>query len=83
MNTLEWIPMFLASLWLFSLYWPQTVAAGIGALWPIGRIIYALSYVKDPKSRGAGFGIQALATIALWIGAAIGAVLALLASAGV
>ncbi len=74
MNTLEWLPIFLPSLWLFHLFWtPQdpsgVVAAGVGAVWVIGRILYALGYVKDPAKRELGFMIQALAAAVLLFGA--------------
>src|SRR6185369_18038499 len=28
-NTLEWLPMFLVSMWLFAVYWNDLVAAGL------------------------------------------------------
>jgi uncharacterized membrane protein YecN with MAPEG domain len=68
-NTLEWLPIFLAALWLFAIYVNEDVAAALGAVWIIGRVVYMRSYVSDPKARGLGFGIQALATIALLFGA--------------
>jgi glutathione S-transferase len=68
-NTLEWLPLFLGALWLFAIYVNQAVAAGLGAVWIVGRVIYMQSYVRDPKARGLGFGIQALATIVLLLGA--------------
>jgi len=69
MNTLEWLPIFLPSLWLFAIYLSDGVAAAIGLVWVIGRILYVLGYAKAVKQRGPGFAIQALATIALWVGA--------------
>jgi uncharacterized MAPEG superfamily protein len=60
------------------MYWSDAIAAGIGAIWIVGRIIYMTSYVKDPKSRSAGFGIQALATLVLLVGAIWGGVAALI-----
>jgi len=68
-NTLEGLIVFLPALWLFAVYLNEMVAAGLGALWIIGRIMYMLAYAKDPKTRSAGFGIQALATVALLFGA--------------
>ena len=68
-NTLEGLVMFLPSLWLFAIYGNEPIAAGLGLVWIIGRIMYMMSYVKDPTKRGPGFGIQALATLALLIGA--------------
>jgi len=69
-NTIEGLVVFLPALWLFALYLNELVAAGLGLVWVIGRILYMLSYAKDPKTRSAGFGIQALATLALFFGAA-------------
>ncbi|MBV9560671.1 MAG: MAPEG family protein [Bradyrhizobium sp.] len=74
MNTLEWMPIFLPSLWLFAVYISDAVAAGIGLVWIIGRILYMIGYAVAVEKRGPGFGIQALASIALWIGA-LGAVI--------
>jgi glutathione S-transferase len=73
MNTLEWLPIFLPSLWLFAIYIGDGIAAGIGLVWVIGRILYVLGYARAVKDRGPGFAIQALAAIALWVGA-IGAI---------
>jgi uncharacterized membrane protein YecN with MAPEG domain len=68
-NTLEWLVIFLPSLWLFAVYWSDLVAAILGAIWIVGRIVYALGYVADPGKREAGFIIQALATAILLFGA--------------
>ena len=73
MNTLEWMPIFLPALWLFAIYISDAVAAGIGAVWIIGRIVYFIGYSQAAAKRGPGFGIQALAAMALWAGA-LGAV---------
>jgi uncharacterized membrane protein YecN with MAPEG domain len=68
-NTLEWLPMFLASMWLFAIYWNDLVAAGLGLVWIVGRLIYAFGYMSDPGKRGTGFLIQSLATGVLLFGA--------------
>ena len=73
MNTLEWMPMFLPSLWLFAIYVSDPIAAAIGLVWILGRVLYVVSYAKAADRRGPGFGIQALAATALWLGA-IGAI---------
>jgi glutathione S-transferase len=44
------------------------IAAALGLIWIIGRVIYMRSYVRDPASRGLGFGVQALASVLLLIG---------------
>lgn len=68
-NTLEWLPIFLVSLWLFALYWDDRVAAGLGVVWIIGRFMYMNGYAREAGARAAGFGIQALAAGALLFGA--------------
>jgi glutathione S-transferase len=68
-NTLEWLPLFLVSLWLFSLYWNDVAAALVGLVWIAGRILYLTGYSKAAAARGQGFGIQALATGVLLFGA--------------
>jgi uncharacterized membrane protein YecN with MAPEG domain len=68
-NTLEWLPTYLVSLWLFAIYWNDRAAAVLGVIWIVGRILYMTSYSKDASSRGPGFGIQALATLVLLFGA--------------
>jgi hypothetical protein len=42
-----------------------------------------LSYVKDPETRSAGFGVTALAIVVLLVGAFAGVIRALMASHGV
>lgn len=73
-NTLEYLPIFLPSLWLCHIFWlPQDpaglIVAAIGAVWIIGRILYALGYAADPAKRAMGFYIQLLATAVLLFGA--------------
>lgn len=68
-NTLEWLPIFLPSLWLFAVYWDDRIAAIAGLVWIVGRILYATGYVADPGKREAGFLIQLLATAVLMFGA--------------
>lgn len=69
MNTLEWLPIFLPSLWLFAIYIGDQLAALIGVVWIIGRIVYMIGYRQSVPRRSPGFAIQALAVIVLWIGA--------------
>src|SRR6478752_6333090 len=54
MNTLEWLPIFLPSLWLFAIYIGDTIAAAIGAVWVIGCIVYMIGYTKSVPGRGPG-----------------------------
>lgn len=68
-NTLEWLPIFLAGLWLFAIYWNDQIAALAGVVWIVGRILYALGYVSDPSKRELGFVVQGLAAAVLLFGA--------------
>ena len=67
-NTLEWLPLFLVSLWLFSFYISDIWAAAVGVVWIVGRILYLTGYSKAAESREAGFITQALATGVLLFG---------------
>ena len=80
-NTLEWLPVFLVGLWLFALYWNDLVAAALGVVWIVGRILYALGYVADPAKRELGFVVQAAASAILLFGA-LGRVIWILAPVG-
>ena len=68
-NTAEWLLIFLPSLWLFAIYWNAHVAAGLGLLWIVGRIMYFVGYVAEAKKRFPGFFVQSLAAFALLLGA--------------
>jgi glutathione S-transferase len=68
-NTLEWLPIFLPSLWLFALYWSDLVATIVGLVWIVGRIVYFRGYVVEASKRRPGFFIQALAVGILLFGA--------------
>jgi glutathione S-transferase len=69
MNTLEWMPIFLPSLWLFAIYVSDLGAAVLGLIWIAGRALYMTGYSQAAAKRGRGFGIQAAAAIILWLGA--------------
>jgi len=68
-NTLEWLPIYLPSLWLFALSWNDQVAAGVGMVWIVGRFLYMTGYSRAANARSAGFGIQMLAAAVLLFGA--------------
>jgi glutathione S-transferase len=65
----------LAPLWLCAMVLGDTWAAAGGALWCVGRIVYALGYYKDPSKREAGFIIGFIASALLFIGTAVGLIL--------
>src|SRR3981081_2001528 len=67
MNTLEWMPIFLPSLWLFAIYISDGVAAAFGLVWIAGRALYMTGYSQAAAKRSRGFGIQAAAATILWL----------------
>jgi glutathione S-transferase len=67
-NTLEGLIVFLPSLWLFALYIDDRFAAALGVVWLVGRVLYTLGYSREASARGLGFGIQAIAMLALLLG---------------
>jgi len=73
MNTLELLVVFVPSILLFAHYLSPYIAAGIGAIFVIGRLLYFAMYVKDPKKRELGFGLSVLPTVILLLGGLFGA----------
>jgi glutathione S-transferase len=73
MNTLELLVMFIPAILLFSLYLNPYVAAGLGVIYLIGRLVYLYTYVKDPKKREVGFVLSILPILVLVVGGLVGA----------
>jgi len=69
LNTLEWMPIAMPSMWLLAIYWSPRVAALLGLLWIVGRVVYFVGYVSEAKKRFPGFAIQATAAFAMLFGA--------------
>jgi glutathione S-transferase len=74
MNTLELLVIFVPSMLIFGQYFGAYTAVALGIIYLIGRMIYFMSYVKDPKSRSAGYGLSAVPVMILLVGAIIGAI---------
>jgi glutathione S-transferase len=58
MNTLEWMPIFLPSLWLFAIYISDAIAAVLGLVWIAGRILYMTGYSQAAAKRGRGLAFR-------------------------
>ena len=69
MNTLEWMVMAIPTLWIYAALGSPIWASVSGGLWILGRIIYALGYIKDPSKRRYGMMITMVAQIWLLGGA--------------
>ncbi len=50
-NTLEHLVLFLPGMWLFAFSVDPQWAAGIGLIWPLARVLYAIGYHKAPEKR--------------------------------
>jgi glutathione S-transferase len=75
MNTLEWMPTFLAPLWLCAVYLSDSAAAVLGLIWIAGRALYFTGYSKAVEKRLPGFFLQSTACLLLFIGALVGVVM--------
>ena len=71
-NTLEWMPTFLAPLWLCAVYLSDAVAASLGLVWIVGRVLYFTGYSRAVEKRLPGFFIQSSACFLLFFGSAAG-----------
>jgi len=76
MNTLELIVVLIPALPLFAYFISARWAAALGAVYLVGRFIYFFAYVKDPKSRSAGYGLSFLPVAILLLGGLGGALVA-------
>lgn len=65
MNTLEQLVGFLPALLIAGQYWAQTLVAGLGLVWLIGRLVYRQSYVANPAKRQVGFLLTVIPTVIL------------------
>jgi uncharacterized MAPEG superfamily protein len=72
-NTLEQLVIFVPSIWGFATFVSAPIAAGLGALFIVGRFLYSRGYTAEASKRGTGFLIGALAQVSLLLGSIIGA----------
>jgi hypothetical protein len=76
-NTLEQLIGLIPGIYLFSRYFNPLWAAALGAVYLIGREVYAATYVRNPAKRGPGYGLTFLPVMILLVGGLLGAVLRL------
>ncbi len=78
-NTVEQLLLFLPSLWIFALTLSPRWAGIIGLVFVAARLLYIVSYARNPAARGPGFTIGFAATLVLLLGALAGTLKLLLA----
>jgi glutathione S-transferase len=62
-NTLESLPVFLATLWIASVYFRPypCLPAAVALLWIAGRFLYVRGYIIAPEKRRLGLQLGTLA----------------------
>jgi len=65
MNTVEQLIIALPAMWISAMYFMPMVAAALGLVFFVGRMMYRIAYMSDPKKRGTGFIIGFLASIGM------------------
>jgi glutathione S-transferase len=73
-NTLEMLVVFIPAIWLFGMYLNPRWGAIIGAVFLVGRALYAAGYIRAPEKRELGAALSFAAVIILLIGAVVGVV---------
>ena len=76
-NTIEQLVIFLPALAAFAFYVSPALAAVVGLVFVVGRIVYFRGYVADAPRRAPGVYLTAIAQAVLLLGGLAGALLAL------
>jgi len=76
-NTMEQLIIFIPAMLAFA-YYSGYWALIPGALFIIGRQVYSMTYIKDPKTRTVGMTMTLLANVILLLGALYGVLKAFL-----
>ena len=80
-NTLEWLPIFLVSLWMFPTTWLGAwLPAAIGIVWIVGRFMYMQGYMAAADKRSMGFLVQGIAVAVLFVGSLVGVIMSLISN---
>ncbi len=71
-NTLEQLIVFIPASYAFSYYLSELWVLIPGMVFILGRYIYSLEYLKDPKTRTPGMALTLPANVVLVLGALFG-----------
>jgi glutathione S-transferase len=73
-NTMEQLVVFVPAVWLFSMYMSPGVGALLGVVFIASRALYAVTYLRDPRTRTTGIVSSFVVLVVLLAGAVIGVV---------
>ncbi len=71
MNTLEQLVVFVPAVLLFAHLRDANWAAGLGVVYLLGRVIFFVTYTRNPKGRGLGFMLTLAPNAVLVVGVLI------------
>ena len=71
-NTLESLVVFVPGVWIFAFYVSELWAAVLGAVFVIGRAVYAVGYYQAADKRGPGAGLTGIVNLVLIAGGLFG-----------
>ena len=81
MNTLENTVLFLPLLWLSASYGHPALAGGLGLIWWLARVGYAVTYTRSAERRHLSFVVGMTAMLALLALASYGVIRMIIAGA--
>jgi glutathione S-transferase len=67
-NSLEMLIAFIPGVWLYGWWVSQSWATGLGIVFIAARILYAIQYVREPRTREIGAGLSFIIIIILIVG---------------
>ena len=71
-NTLEQLIIFIPASYAFAYYLSALWVLVPGMVFILGRFLYSMEYLKDPKTRTPGMALTLLANVVLVLGALFG-----------
>ncbi len=77
-NTLELLILLIPGVWIASGYWNALFIAAMLAIYIVGRHLYYVGYIEDPKKRSMGFGLSFTPILLLLLAGLAGAAWALI-----
>ena len=78
LNTLEQLIITIPAMWMCATYFRPDLAALLGMVFFVGRLLYRAAYMKDPKTRTVGMVTGFFANVAMLLTALWGIVVGLL-----